>query len=47
MRRAIGSVVLDQGVAERIRSDVMEFMGRGKWYFERGAYLVSCSCRNV
>lgn len=47
MRRAIGSVVLDQGVAERIRSDVMEFMGRGKWYFERGAYLVFCSCRNL
>ncbi|KAL8277404.1 hypothetical protein RQP46_010244 [Phenoliferia psychrophenolica] len=36
MRRAIGSVVLDEGVADRIRNDVVAFMGRGKWYFERG-----------
>ncbi|KAK4694448.1 hypothetical protein P7C70_g8728, partial [Phenoliferia sp. Uapishka_3] len=36
MRRAIGSVVLDEGIAERIRNDVLGFMGRGKWYFERG-----------
>ncbi|KAL7421456.1 Complex III assembly protein translocase and chaperone [Cryptotrichosporon argae] len=35
-RRQMGSVVLANGVAERIESDLREFMGRGKWYAERG-----------
>ncbi|KAG8738557.1 hypothetical protein FRC10_006682 [Ceratobasidium sp. 414] len=35
-KREIGSVVLAEGVADRIISDVRAFMGRGKWYTERG-----------
>ncbi|KAF8600636.1 mitochondrial chaperone BCS1 [Ceratobasidium sp. AG-I] len=35
-KREIGSVVLAEGVAERVESDVKAFMERGKWYAERG-----------
>jgi ATP-dependent Zn protease len=35
-KREIGSVVLAEGVADRVMSDVKAFMERGKWYAERG-----------
>ncbi|KAG8712517.1 hypothetical protein FRC09_019783 [Ceratobasidium sp. 395] len=35
-KREIGSVVLANGVADRILDDVRAFMERGKWYAERG-----------
>ncbi|KAG8698242.1 hypothetical protein FRC08_006039 [Ceratobasidium sp. 394] len=35
-KREIGSVVLAEGVADRILGDVRAFMERGKWYAERG-----------
>ncbi|KAG9123581.1 hypothetical protein FRC07_014670 [Ceratobasidium sp. 392] len=35
-KREIGSVVLAEGVADRILDDVQAFMERGKWYAERG-----------
>lgn len=35
-RREMGSVVLEQGVAERVVDDLRGFLGRGKWYAERG-----------
>jgi chaperone BCS1 len=35
-RRVLESVVLDKGVKERIVKDVKDFMGRGKWYSDRG-----------
>ncbi|KAJ3072757.1 hypothetical protein HDU98_002972 [Podochytrium sp. JEL0797] len=35
-RREIESVVLDEGVAERIVKDVESFLGNGSWYHERG-----------
>lgn len=35
-RREMGSVVLGEGVAERVESDLKGFLGRGKWYAERG-----------
>ena len=35
-RRLLDSVVLDEGVKERILKDVTDFMSRGKWYAERG-----------
>lgn len=38
-RRLLESVVLDQGVKERIVDDVTAFMGRGQWYAERGLFL--------
>ncbi|KAG8713368.1 hypothetical protein FRC09_018804 [Ceratobasidium sp. 395] len=37
-KREIGSVVLAEGVADRILSDVRAFMERGKWYAERGRF---------
>ena len=37
-RREMGSVVLAEGVAERIEEDLKGFMGRGKWYAERGEW---------
>lgn len=38
-KRLLESVVLDKGVKERVVDDVRAFMGRGKWYSERGASL--------
>lgn len=35
-KRLLESVVLDKGVKERVVDDVKAFMGRGKWYSERG-----------
>ena len=35
-RRLLESVVLDEGVKERIVDDVQAFMARGQWYAERG-----------
>ncbi|WRT63973.1 uncharacterized protein IL334_000900 [Kwoniella shivajii] len=35
-RREMGSVVLGEGVSERIEKDLRSFLGRGKWYAERG-----------
>ncbi|WVW82092.1 hypothetical protein I302_104097 [Kwoniella bestiolae CBS 10118] len=35
-RREMGSVVLAEGVSEKIESDLRSFLGRGKWYAERG-----------
>ena len=32
----MGSVVLAEGVAERIETDIRAFLGRGRWYAERG-----------
>ena len=42
-RRLLESVVLDDGVKERIVSDVKNFMVRGKWYSERGEFVAVCS----
>ncbi|OCF33300.1 mitochondrial chaperone BCS1 [Kwoniella heveanensis BCC8398] len=35
-RREMGSVVLAEGVSERIENDLKSFLGRGRWYAERG-----------
>ncbi|KAH7338657.1 mitochondrial chaperone BCS1 [Rhizoctonia solani] len=35
-KRELGSVVLAEGVADKILQDVKSFMTRGKWYTERG-----------
>ena len=35
-RREMGSVVLAEGVAERVTKDLKGFLGRAKWYAERG-----------
>lgn len=35
-RREMGSVVLEDGVAERVEADLKGFLGRGKWYADRG-----------
>lgn len=35
-KRPITSVVLDQGVSERILTDIREFINSPKWYMERG-----------
>jgi len=35
-RRPFESVVLDKGVAENILQDVQQFIGNGKFYFDRG-----------
>ncbi|WWC66598.1 uncharacterized protein I206_100501 [Kwoniella pini CBS 10737] len=35
-RREMGSVVLAEGVSEKIETDLRSFLGRGKWYAERG-----------
>lgn len=40
-RREMGSVVLEQGVAERVVDDLRGFLGRGKWYAERGESMCS------
>ncbi|KAI2941188.1 hypothetical protein CBS147322_9493 [Aspergillus niger] len=35
-KRPLDSVVLDEGVKERIVEDVQDFVGSGKWYHDRG-----------
>ncbi|WWD17976.1 hypothetical protein CI109_102422 [Kwoniella shandongensis] len=35
-RREMGSVVLAKDVSERVEEDLRGFLGRGKWYAERG-----------
>ena len=35
-KRPLDSVILDSGVKERIVDDVKDFLGRGKWYSDRG-----------
>jgi chaperone BCS1 len=35
-RRALGSVILDEGIGERIVRDVREFVKNEKWYADRG-----------
>lgn len=39
----MGSVVLADGVAERVEKDLKGFLGRGKWYAERGMSAESCN----
>jgi chaperone BCS1 len=36
LKRPLQSVVLDQGIKERILADVKDFMGRKEWYVDRG-----------
>lgn len=38
-KRPISSVVLDQGVKENLVGDIQDFMGRAKWYAERGKVI--------
>ena len=35
-RRPINSVVLDEGVSEKILKDCLEFIDTPKWYADRG-----------
>lgn len=35
-KREVKSVVLGEGIGERIEADLRAFLGRGKWYAERG-----------
>lgn len=35
-RRPLSSVVLDEGVSERIVSDIREFVSNPAWYTDRG-----------
>ncbi|KAG6001256.1 hypothetical protein E4U21_004543 [Claviceps maximensis] len=35
-KRPLGSVILDQGVKERIVADVTDFLSRQQWYVDRG-----------
>ena len=35
-RRMLDSVILDEGISERVVNDVKSFIGNGKWYNERG-----------
>lgn len=41
-RRPLSSVVLEEGVSERLVQDVKEFINNPKWYSERGKALVWC-----
>jgi chaperone BCS1 len=40
-KRPIQSVVLQEGVAERIEEDIVRFLGRRKWYADRGQSVSS------
>lgn len=35
-KRPLESVILDKGVKERIVQDVRDFLGSGRWYYDRG-----------
>jgi chaperone BCS1 len=36
LKRPLSSVILDQGIKERILEDVTDFLGRKEWYVDRG-----------
>lgn len=36
LKRPLSSVILDDGVSERIVSDLERFLSRAKWYQDRG-----------
>lgn len=40
-RRPISSVILDQGLAESILTDVREFINTPQWYMDRGNNTVA------
>lgn len=44
-KRDVESVVLADGVAERIENDLSAFMGRAKWYADRGMWSVQLCVR--
>lgn len=46
-RRPLSSVVLEEGVSERLVQDVKEFINNSKWYNERGKTLVWCALYGV
>jgi chaperone BCS1 len=35
-KRPFSSVVLDKGVSESIKNDIIDFLSNRKWYFDRG-----------
>jgi chaperone BCS1 len=35
-KRPFSSVILDKGISESIKTDIVEFLKSSKWYFERG-----------
>jgi len=35
-KRPFSSVILDRGIAENIKNDILEFLQSSKWYRERG-----------
>jgi chaperone BCS1 len=37
-KRLLESVILDEGIKERIVNDITDFLDRGRWYAERGGY---------
>lgn len=39
-RRPIDSVILDNGISEKVLGDVEEFIRNQKWYMDRGTYRV-------
>ena len=43
LKRPLSSVVLDDGVSERIESDVKHFLARKQWYAKRGSILFGIS----
>lgn len=46
-RRPLSSVVLEEGVSDRLVQDVKEFINNPKWYSERGKALVCCALYDV
>lgn len=45
-RRPLSSVVLEEGVSERLVQDVKEFIDNPKWYSERGKTPFVTHCRH-
>lgn len=41
-RRPISSVILDEGMADRILADVQEFIATPEWYTKRGMLYLIC-----
>jgi chaperone BCS1 len=35
-KRPLDSVILDEGIKERVVDDVKDFLGSGRWYYDRG-----------
>ena len=46
-KRPLRSVVLDEGIGEKIAEDTKAFLSRRQWYADRGMILLTIICKRL